>query len=122
VLSVLGIGALLLGATTLLNYGVALFVGLVAGTYSSLFIAAPVLAIAKEREPKYIALRERLEGRRDRVGLVNPAEAARLRGQAASADAPVKVEGTIRPTGPAFVPGTSAAAPRGRTQRGKKRR
>ena len=122
VLSVLGIGALLLGATTLLNYGVALFVGLLAGTYSSLFIAAPVLAMAKEREPKYIALRERLEVRRDRVGAVSPAESARQRGQGGAAEAPVKVEGTIRPTGPTFVPGATAATPRGRTQRGKKRR
>ena len=122
VLSVLGIGALLLGATTLLNYGVALFVGLLAGTYSSLFIAAPVLAMAKEREPKYRALRERLETRRDRVGAVSPAEAARQRGQSGTTEAPVKVEGTIRPTGPTFVPGSTAATPRGRTQRGKKRR
>ncbi len=122
VLSVLGIGALLLGATTLLNYGVALFVGLLAGTYSSLFIAAPVLAMAKEREQKYIALRERLASRRDRVGSVSPAESARQRGQGGAAEAAVKVEGTIRPTGPTFVPGALAASPRGRTQRGKKRR
>ncbi|MEI6701444.1 MAG: protein translocase subunit SecF [Actinomycetota bacterium] len=122
VLSVLFVGALLLGATTLLNYGVALFVGLVAGTYSSIFIASPVLAILKEREPKYRALRERLENRRDRTGTQSPLETARQRSATAVADRGEAVEGTIRPTGPTFEPGTASAAPRGRTQRGKKRR
>ena len=53
VLSVLLVGAELLGAVTLLNYGVALFVGLLSGAYSSIFIAAPLLAMLKEREPRW---------------------------------------------------------------------
>ena len=55
VLSVLVIGAELLGATTLQYYGLALIVGLSSGAYSSIFIASPVLAMLKEREPRYIA-------------------------------------------------------------------
>ena len=39
VLAVLLIGAQLLGATTLQSYGLALFVGLLSGAYSSIFIA-----------------------------------------------------------------------------------
>jgi len=59
VLAVLVVGAELLGATTLQDYGLALFVGLLSGAYSSIFIAAPVLAILKEREPRYVAIRQR---------------------------------------------------------------
>ena len=51
VMAVLLIGAELLGAVTLQNYGLALFVGLLSGAYSSIFIASPILAVMKEREP-----------------------------------------------------------------------
>jgi len=65
VLSVLVVGAYILGATTLKTYGLALFVGLLSGAYSSLFIASPLLAVMKEREPRFrdlkakVALREK---------------------------------------------------------------
>ena len=61
VLSVLVVGALILGATTLLNYGLALFVGLLSGAYSSIFIAAPVLVMLKERERGWQVVRQRLD-------------------------------------------------------------
>jgi preprotein translocase subunit SecF len=54
----------LLGAGTLLELGVALLVGIAAGTYSSIFIATPLLADLKEREPKMVALAKRVENRR----------------------------------------------------------
>ncbi|MGO9455486.1 MAG: protein translocase subunit SecF [Acidimicrobiales bacterium] len=76
VLSVLVIGAEILGATTLQQYGLALTVGLLSGAYSSIFIASPVLAMLKEREPRYAAIRQRLESRGERVGLLTPAAAA----------------------------------------------
>ena len=63
VLAVLVVGALILGATTLLNYGLALFVGLLSGAYSSIFIAAPILSMLKEREQRWRAVRQRLEAR-----------------------------------------------------------
>ena len=47
VLAILVIGAQILGATTLQSYGLALFVGLLSGAYSSIFIAAPVLCMMK---------------------------------------------------------------------------
>jgi preprotein translocase subunit SecF len=49
-----------LGADTLLEFAVALLVGLIVGAYSSIFVAAPILAMLKEREPRYRAVRERL--------------------------------------------------------------
>jgi preprotein translocase subunit SecF len=66
VLAVLLIGADLLGATTLQNYGLALFVGLMSGAYSSIFIASPLLAWMKEREPRYRDLAARVTVRGDR--------------------------------------------------------
>ena len=75
VLAVLVVGAEILGATTLLNYGVALFVGLFAGAYSSIFIASPVLAILKEREQRWKAVAQRLEARGSRH-VLTPTEAA----------------------------------------------
>ncbi|HEY5266772.1 MAG TPA: protein translocase subunit SecF [Acidimicrobiales bacterium] len=66
VLAVLLIGADLLGATTLQDYGLALFVGLMSGAYSSIFIASPLLAVMKEREPRYRELAERVTHRSGR--------------------------------------------------------
>ncbi len=63
VLAVLLIGAQLLGATTLQSYGLALFVGLLSGAYSSIFIASPVLSMMKEREERWRAIAERLAKR-----------------------------------------------------------
>lgn len=48
------------GGETLRDFAFALLVGLISGTYSSIFIASPVLAMWKEIEPRYRALRQRL--------------------------------------------------------------
>jgi preprotein translocase subunit SecF len=61
ILSLLVIGSLVLGATTLQEFALALFIGLASGAYSSIFIASPILALLKEREPRWQALRRRLE-------------------------------------------------------------
>jgi preprotein translocase subunit SecF len=53
----------LLGASTLQDLSLALFVGIAAGTYSSIFIATPVLAQLKEREPAMQALARRVAAR-----------------------------------------------------------
>ena len=63
IFSVLFVGAFLLGATTLQDFGLALSIGLVASAYSSIFIASPLLAVLKEREPRYAAIRDRLAAR-----------------------------------------------------------
>jgi preprotein translocase subunit SecF len=61
VLSILLIGAVLLGAVTLEEFGFALLVGLISGAYSSVVVAASLVAALKEREPRNRALRDRLE-------------------------------------------------------------
>jgi len=82
VLSVLVVGAYILGATTLQNYGLALFVGLMSGAYSSIFIASPLLAWLKEREPRFRELAERVAQRADHR-ILNATTAARLSGEGA---------------------------------------
>lgn len=59
VISLLVVGSLILGAVTLEEFALALLVGLLVGTYSSIFVASPILAWWKEREPQYAALRIR---------------------------------------------------------------
>jgi preprotein translocase subunit SecF len=61
VASILSIGYFLLGPGTLLDLSLALFVGIAVGTYSSIFIATPVLADLREREPAMQALKKRAE-------------------------------------------------------------
>src|SRR6202035_3194148 len=63
IVSVLVIGAYVLGARSLQDFGLALFVGLLSGASSSIFIAPPLLAILKEREPRYVNIRQRLAAR-----------------------------------------------------------
>lgn len=58
VASILFIGAFLLGAGTLRDISLALFVGMGIGTYSSIFLATPIQVALREREP---AIREHNE-------------------------------------------------------------
>jgi preprotein translocase subunit SecF len=60
VLCILVIGSWILGASALNDFGLALFIGLTSGAYSSIFIASPLLALLKEREPRYAEIRKRL--------------------------------------------------------------
>ena len=53
------VGTYCSAASALRDFALALFVGLLTGAYSSIFVATPVLAWLKEREPRYRALRER---------------------------------------------------------------
>ena len=53
-ITLLPIAALLLfGGDTLKDFAFALIVGIASGAYSSIFIAAPLLTMLKEREPEY---------------------------------------------------------------------
>jgi preprotein translocase subunit SecF len=64
--SILFVGAGLLGAGTLKDLSLALFIGLATGTYSSIFIATPILAALREREPAMQALAKRVGNRGDK--------------------------------------------------------
>jgi SecD/SecF fusion protein len=58
------------GGATLRDFAFAMMIGLASGTYSSIFIASPVLTHWKEREPAYRRRRERIE---EQMGGVVPA-------------------------------------------------
>jgi preprotein translocase subunit SecF len=61
--SLLFVGSFLLGAQTLRELALALFIGIAVGTYSSIFVATPALALWKEREPRWSTLRARVAAR-----------------------------------------------------------
>lgn len=106
ILSILVIGAWALGATALDDFGLALFVGLTTGAYSSIFIASPLLALTKEREPRYAEIRRRLgqAGRRP----ITPAAAAFSSPAIAPADAR---SSEISPAGPAAATAVAGGLP-----------
>jgi preprotein translocase subunit SecF len=110
--SLLVLGSFVLGATTLEEFALALLIGLFAGAYSSIFIASPLLAVLKEREPKYRELKNRLAGRSGPVV-----------GEPILAGAPAAgTARTVRPTSGASTPALSGRPipPRPR-KKGKKR-
>lgn len=116
VLSVLLIGAEILGATTLQYFGFALVIGLLSGAYSSIFIASPLLAMLKEREPRYRSIRQKLASRGDRTGLLTPRAAAQLAVATAGPGAgrPVRSRGAVGRSGPPRPGSTRAGSARGK--------
>jgi len=103
VLCVLLIGGSILGAVSLREFAIALLVGLLVGTYSSLFVATPIVAWLKEREEANIARRQRIEGVDGGVDGADSTSA--IRDQLAAADrtreikAQAKVTETAGPRG-----------------------
>jgi preprotein translocase subunit SecF len=63
VVSMLLVGSLIFGQEVIRDFSLALFIGLLSGAYSSIFIAAPVVTWFKEHEPKYRRIRQRAEER-----------------------------------------------------------
>jgi len=57
------VGFLAIGAETLKEFALALFIGIAVGTYSSIFIAAPILSRWKSREPDWVRREQRAEKR-----------------------------------------------------------
>ena len=64
VAAILFIGAGLLGAGTLRDLSLALFVGILIGTAATIFIAAPMYAWLREREPELVKQADRVRSRR----------------------------------------------------------
>lgn len=99
ILSLLVIGSFVLGATTLQEFAIALLVGLGAGAYSSIFIASPLLAILKEREPRFRAIAERVARSGGTTGPLVP-------GMATVSASPAGSDVEYSPSeGPPLVPG-----------------
>ncbi len=65
VIALMTIGTFIFNQPTLQEFSLALFIGLVVGAYSSVFIASPVVVLLKEREPRFRRIRERALERND---------------------------------------------------------
>jgi preprotein translocase subunit SecF len=134
VFSLLVVGSGLFGALALREFALALFVGLLTGAYSSIFVATPILAWWKEREPRYRAIRERSAAQLARVAPVAPVAPAAGAVPAAGPSPAPTVAGSDdvtdtfeeRATGTAgarrATQPSSGVAPRPRQQRRRKRR
>ena len=61
VVSLLVVGWLIMGASALQEFGVALLVGIIIGSYSSLSLASAIVAALKEREPRWLQVTAKLD-------------------------------------------------------------
>ena len=77
VTSLLLIGAGVLGATTLSEFALALLVGMIAGVYSSIFVASPLLATLRANVGRQ-SRRERLTGEELRAAVVGAGVSGRV--------------------------------------------
>jgi SecD/SecF fusion protein len=120
---------LVFGGATLKDFAFALLVGIVSGAYSSIFIAAPLLTIWKEREPEYARrkgqepedggwasrLRPRLPGGAPGSGLVDGGTQALEDAEAAAAAEPAPSLGDV-------LPQPAASAQQAKRERRRQRR
>jgi preprotein translocase subunit SecF len=116
--SLLFVGSFLLGASTLRELALALFIGIATGAYSSVFIATPALAIWKERETRWSTLRARVAARGQEPAISAPrvAPSAPL---TAPASAPVT---TVTATTPPPPTGPATSRPKGQPPRRRKKK
>ena len=104
-ITLLPVGALLFfGGDTLKDFAFALLIGIGAGAYSSIFIAAPLLTMWKEREPEWARKKESREI--DKDGAAVTLEEA----EEAAAAEPVPIP-ELAPAPVAEIEGDGAAAP-----------
>jgi len=104
VAAILFVGAGVLGAGTLKDLSLALFIGLAVGTYSSICVATPFLAAMREREPAMQALAKRVANRSSKsVGGVSEGALA--------------VESDDAPRGPRNQPKRSKASKGGKSRK-----
>jgi preprotein translocase subunit SecF len=132
VVGLLVIGAGLLGAGSLKDLALALMIGLASGAYSSIFIATPLVADMKEREPAYRQLARRVAARQ--TAAATPAAAPAGSGGERAAAAPTATavledeQPRPRQAGPGPRPGARPASqrrggrPGGRGGKSRKRR
>src|SRR5207302_9657216 len=94
-ITLLPIGSLLIfGGATLKDFAFALLVGIGSGAYSSIFIAAPLLTMWKEREPEY---RRRIGSEEVERGVGGAGEPAAIAAPAAAKTAPAPEPAVAEP-------------------------
>jgi preprotein translocase subunit SecF len=108
VATLLFVGTSLLGAETLKDLALALFVGLMVGAYSSIYVATPILTVLKEREPKFRNVREKVlrDARRAEPAVAGAGD----------------IETTVGPTSPGPSGPRTAARARAGSKKARRRR
>jgi preprotein translocase subunit SecF len=109
--SLLIIGSWVMGASPLEEFALALLVGLASGAYSSIFIASPLLALLKEREPRFRDIKRRIESR---AGPVSGGRAAASAVSKRRVTARGRAAATGTGTGTGTGRGTGAGGAKGR--------
>lgn len=109
----------LFGGDTLKDFAFALLVGIGSGAYSSIFVAAPLLAIFKEREPEYARRRDDEGALADvqSVGGALAAEAAAVGAATAPGPREPVPSAAVTPAEPTGSPAASAKQERRRKRR-----
>ena len=115
VAGLLFVGVYLFNADTLKDLSLAMFIGALVSTYSSIFVASPILAWLKEREPRNQQIRARASA------AVRPEPAAATVPAAPSSTSAASVATEKEPARPQIRTGPRQP-PRGRQSRGGKRR
>lgn len=126
VLTLLVVGSWIMGAVVIEEFAIALLVGQVSGAYSSIFIASPMLAWLKEREPRYRDIKRRVEARGGDAAVVaatitggrvpTSRAASAPTGTASPAPAGAATSPTVAPSGRVIPP-----RPRKKSSRGNRR-
>jgi SecD/SecF fusion protein len=104
--TLLGVTSLMVfGGATLQDFAFAMLVGIASGTYSSIFIASPVLTAWKEREPGFVRRRQRIAADEGRVpAYADEIEMAKLqRDDETEAGAAAKLEDAAAEAAPGAV-------------------
>ena len=109
------VSILIFGGAVLEAFAFPLFIGILAGTYSSIFVASPVLALWKETEPKHKAYKEQVERRQTREARVSGAGAVAVPMPKNAAAAPAAKAAPQAASGKPS-PQKKAAAPQARTK------
>jgi SecD/SecF fusion protein len=116
-ITLLPVGALFLyGGATLKDFAFALMVGIASGAYSSIFIAAPLLTILKEREPEYVRRKGETLSKSGMDAVLEEAEE-----EAAEEPAPELVAPAPSVDGPAAAAAAAAAAAKRERRRQRRR-
>jgi preprotein translocase subunit SecF len=114
--TLLFVGSFAFGAHTLREFALALFIGIAIGTFSSIFVAAPLLGMWKEREPEWITARKRAARRRSGGGA-----SGRDQETAATVDTSPEAVPAPVPAAPVAPSAPTGAAPRPPRKRKKRR-
>jgi preprotein translocase subunit SecF len=115
---------LLFGGQTLKDFAFALFIGVASGTYSSVFVASPLLVVFKEREPKYRNIKERAKAapRKKRDVDISDEEVARELEAAGIVKRTAQKPTAQKPTGSGSTPKGSGGSKNKKTTAKQRRR